>query len=208
MSGIQIPESALKVKRKTRHCVIVSCMTTIHFTQEELDICDKFANEVDTSLYARRNQFDDNKRKLDSKVGKLGEFAVYRALLDKYPDMLPPDVQIYSAKQKSWDYDLKATGINLHVKAQEYTQSSRFGESWIFQAEDSHVFKNYKENDYVAFVTVNLLQKKATVKSILKIDYLHKNALFDLPKLEKLQNNKFAVYMEKLEKVASPLCQI
>lgn len=168
-------------------------MDGIKFTKEHLQKADEFANAVNTSLYARRNQWDADKRKLDSKIGKLGELAVYEALKPTISDLSYPDFAIYTAKQKSWDYDLKAKDINLHVKCQNIVQGQRYGESWIFELTDKHIFKEYTDNDYVAFVTVDLAKGEGYIKSILKVSELHKNQLFKKPKLDKLVS-KAAVY--------------
>lgn len=173
-------------------------MNEIKFTKEHLQKADEFANAVNTSLYARRNQWDADKRKLDSKIGKLGELVVYELLKPNYADLSYPDFAIYTAKQKSWDYDLKAKDINLHVKCQNVVQAQRYGESWIFELTDKHIFKEYTENDYVAFVTVDLAKGQGHLKSILKVTDLHKNALFKKPKLDKLVS-KAAVYYTDIE---------
>ena len=87
-------------------------MNEIKFTKEHIQKAEDFSKAVNTSLYASRNQWDADKRKLDSKIGKLGELAVYETLKSTYSDLSEPDFAIYSAKQKSWDYDLKAENIN------------------------------------------------------------------------------------------------
>lgn len=184
-------------------------MEKIKFSEEEMKLCEKFSEEVDTTLYARRNQFDNEKRKKDAKIGKLGEFAVVHFLKKKVKDISPPDCEIYSAKQKSWDYDLKSSKFNIHVKTQDITQAYKYGESWIFQNEDKHIFREYdKEKDYVAFVIVNLITKEAQIKGICKLQLLHDNNLFALPKLIHLQGNKRAVYMSDLENHKDLLFQL
>ncbi len=179
-------------------------MNEIKFTIEQLKKAEEFSNAVNTSLYARRNQWDADKRKLDSKIGKLGEVAVYETLKPKYDDLSYPDFAIYTAKQKSWDYDLKAKDINLHVKCQNIVQSKRYGESWIFELTDKHIFKDHTDKDYVAFVTVDLVKGEGYIKSILKVSELHANSLFKKPKLDKLVS-KAAVYFDDIEKYSNSL---
>lgn len=180
-------------------------MLTIKFTKEHLKKADDFSNEVNTNLYARaRNQWDADKRKLDSKIGKLGELVVYELLKPNYNDLSYPDFAIYTAKQKSWDYDLKAKNVNLHVKCQNVIQAQRYGESWIFELTDKHIFKEYTDNDYVAFVTVDLGKNEGYLKSILKVSELHSNSLFKKPKLEKLFS-KAAVYYNDISSFSNSL---
>lgn len=172
----------------------------IKFSQEEIDKCDRFANECDTSFYAKRNQEDNVKRIMDAKIGKLGEIAAYHYLKVKYLDVSYPDFAILLARQKSWDYDLKSSEMNIHVKSQSKEQSSKFGESWMFQLEDSHIFKNYSDKDYVVFVVVDLQHKNALIKSIMSIKDLHKLQLFEQPRKKDLRNNKATVYYKSLTK--------
>jgi len=174
----------------------------IKFSSKDLDECKQFSEILDTSFYENRNQFDDNKRRIDTVIGKAGELAVYYYLKETYPDITYPDFMIYSAKQKSWDYDLKSSNINIHVKSQNYLQGSNFGVSWIFQNEDKHIFKNYKDNDYVAFVTVNLLEKHGTIKKILPVKLLHEQGLFKKPVLAKL-TSKSAIYYDDIKDIDS-----
>ncbi len=179
-------------------------MNEFKFTLTHLQEAEDFCNAVNTSLYARRNQWDADKRKLDAKIGKLGELAVYELLKDKYSDLTYPDLKIYAAKQKSWDFDLKTKDINLHVKCQNIVQGKRYGESWIFQNEDKHIFKEHCDKDYVAFVTVDMIANVAYIKSILPVQVLHDKNLFKKPKLDKLFN-KSAVYFDDIKDISNSL---
>jgi hypothetical protein len=191
-------------------------MKKIIFTPEDIKKCTEFSEQVDTSLYAKRNQWDANKRVIDSRIGKLGELVVYYNLIEKYPDITYPDFKIYPAKQKSWDFDLKSSTFNLHVKSQETLQGTKFGESWIFQVGngknrhyDKEIFDRISPNQYVAFVKVNLLTKEGEVRAIVSLDMLHENKLFAPPVLEKLQKaNKLAVYYKDLQKTLENLWQL
>jgi hypothetical protein len=183
-------------------------MNKIIFSPEDIKKCTEFSELVDTSLYAQRNQWDADKRKADSKIGKLGELAVYYSLKDKYPTITYPDFKIYKPREKSWDFDLKHEKFNLHVKTQESLQAAKFGESWIFQYGngknrhyDREIFDRTTPNQYVAFVKVNMMKNEGEVRAIVSLDMLHDNNLFALPMLEKLQfANKKAVYYKDLEK--------
>lgn len=172
----------------------------IKLSGQEIDICEKFSNEVDTSFYQKRNQLDEEKRKLDTKIGKLGEIAAYHYFKVKYPDISYPDFTILSAKQKSWDYDLKCSEMNIHIKSQDKQQSSKFGESWMFQLNDSHIFKNYTDKDYVAFVVVDLQKNIALIKSVMAVKDLHKLNFFEKPRKKELRDNKATVYYKSLTK--------
>lgn len=185
-------------------------MIKYYFTQEEIDKCKSFSESVDTSFYARRSQFNEEKRKKDSFVGKLGEIAVYNYLKSKINNLNYPDLNIYSAREKSWDFDLKGESVNLHVKTQDLEQGERYGVSWIFQygnGKNSHydkeIFDKLTPNQYVAFVSLCLHEKYAIIRSIVNLDFLHENKLFGLPKLDHLKKaNKKAVYLKDIERYA------
>jgi hypothetical protein len=171
-----------------------------NFSSEDIKKCKEFSENVDTSFYSSRNQWDENKRKADSYIGKLGELLIYNYLKPKYPEISYPDFNIYKPREKSWDYDLKHPFFNLHVKSQESIQSAKYGVSWIFQNTDKHIFKEYSDKDYVGFVGINILNKSGEIKAIVQLKLLHENLLFKLPILEKLQKaNKLAVYYKDLE---------
>ncbi len=181
------------------------------FSAEELKICSTFAENVDTSFYAKRNQFNNEKRKKDSLIGKLGEFAVWNFLKKYYTgipvDISPPDVKIYSAKEKSWDFDLKTPDMNVHVKSQDIEQGKRYGISWLFQfgdgskrSYDKEIFDRLSNKQYVAFVTVDLTNNKAILRAFTNLDDLHESKMWKSPKLDKLKvANKIAVYLEDLK---------
>jgi len=179
------------------------------FTTEDLQKAEEFSSKIDVNYYSGRDQLDVQKKRLDQKVGKLGELAVYGILKEKMNTLTEPDCKIYEASQKSWDYDMKSDTINLHVKSQLNLQALEYGESWIFQAQDKHIFVNYLPQDYVAFVIVSLIHKSAEVKAIVSLDFLHKGDLFKMPVKENLRkSNKLAVYYENLEEKPEELWQL
>jgi hypothetical protein len=169
------------------------------FTKTDIKRCEDFANKIDTSFYETRKQINIEKRILDSKIGKLGELAVFNTLCFKYK-IEEPDFKIYSVKEKSWDYDLKSNNFNLHVKTQLVDQAIKYGESWVFEKSDKHIFVNKKYNDYVAFVLIDLKNKQANIKAILNVNKIHEENLFKPMKLIHL-SSKCAVYFNDLEKM-------
>lgn len=179
----------------------------IKFTQPEIEQVLDFANKIDTSHYAKRSQFDNEKRKQDQIVGKLGEIAVFNTLKAKYDTLSSPDFNIYEKSKKSWDFDLKANNINLHVKSQNLVQSKKYGQSWIFQKGngvnrnyDKEIFDKISPNQYVSFVLVDLDKYEAEIKAIVTLDFLHKKDMFKPPVLEKLRiANKMAVYYNDIK---------
>lgn len=175
------------------------------FTEEEFKKCKDFSESIDTSFYSRRNQTNNEKRKKDQLIGKLGEIISFNYLITKINDLSYPDFNIYDKKNKSWDFDLKSNSYNIHVKSQDIEQSKRYGESWIFQAGgkykgyDKEIFDRITKNQYVCFCIIDLSNKSGCLKSIVDLDYIHNNNLFKLPKLPIFQEmNKKAVYFDDI----------
>lgn len=176
----------------------------IKLSKKDLDECRQFSDMIDASFYENRNQFDDNKRKIDIVIGKAGELIAYYYLKKTYPEITYPDFMIYSTNKKSWDYDLKTSSINLHVKSQSFLQENNFSSSWIFQNEDKHIFKKYKDNDFVIFVSINLMESHGIIKKILPVKLLHEKELFKKPILANLIS-KSAIYYDDIKDIESYL---
>lgn len=180
-------------------------MFEYNFSNEDIEKCKDFANKIDTSFYSSRSQTNNEKRKKDQIVGKLGELLSYYYLKDKLENLSYPDFNIYDKKNKSWDFDLKATNYNIHVKSQDIVQAAKYEPSWLFQAGgnfggyDKEIFDKLSQNQYICFCVIDLKNVKGNLKSIVKLEHLHDNNLFKPPKLDKLKfNNKLAVYLKDL----------
>jgi hypothetical protein len=168
--------------------------------------------------YARRNQFDVEKIVKDIRNGKIAEEITRAACLAKLPNLSEPDYNIYDKKNKSWDPDLKDadSGIRIAVKSQDIDSDINFGRSWVFQFGnggkydcDSGIFgKEDNSNHYVSFVSLNTPKRKATIRAIVKVSWLHDNKLFKEMKKQNLRGNKLAVYYDDLEKFPNQLFQL
>ncbi len=173
-------------------------MIRVRLGNIEIEKINAFANAIDTGYYATRNQFNADKRKIDQIVCKFGEFSVFSYLSSKY-EISEPDLKIYSAREKSWDFDLKGNGINIHVKSQSRESGDRFGISWVFQNSDREIFNSTTQDQYVAFVSVDVNSNCSLIRTIVKLEDLHAEKLFKSPKLDYLKSNKFAVYYEDIK---------
>lgn len=177
-----------------------------NFTKQDILACKTFSQDVNTSLYAQRGQLNDDKRKKDAFIGKLGEVAAYHLLKGKIENLTEPDFKIYEAKNKSWDFDLKGDKYNVHVKSQNVEQGKKYGTSWLFQKGngkarhyDKEIFDQLSPNQYIAFMSVDLVDWSADLKAFVGLNLLHEKNLFDEPKLTYLQfGNKCAVYFDSL----------
>lgn len=159
---------------------------------------EKFISKISTSHYGSRGQNNPDKRKLDQKVGKLGELAAYEILKGKFDGLKEPDFEIYAVRKKSWAGDLPFDGGTVHSKAQLNTQAARYGSSWVFEKKDKEVFDTYGKNDWVAFTTVNLEKGVVELSALVKVEDLHKKELFADLKLDYLNQFKRCVYYDDL----------
>jgi hypothetical protein len=182
---------------------------TLYITPELITKCWKFAEasvQSSRDKYASRGQNNVEKLKIDIMTGKIGEEVVYQELSKQFPELTAPDHNVYDKSNKNWDADLKdkKSEIKIAIKSQSSESAQSYDDSWIFQAgifdKDKEVFDKTDNNHYVAFVSVNTPRKTATIRAIVKIDWLKENKLFKPLKFEGLQNNKLAVYFDDLLK--------
>ena len=143
-------------------------------------------SSADTSLdeYEKRGQADKHKITKDIYSGKIAEFMVFKWLKEKGKDLLPPDLQIYEAGQKSFDADLISDSTKIHVKS--HTINENYPISWLFQKKDSLVTAP-TENDFIALV---VLSKEGCYMYLQKA----KEVVFKEPLKESLKESKVCVY--------------
>lgn len=161
------------------------------------DHCVDFADAVYSSCsekYASRGQ--NNKELIVQQIaeGKLAEWAVMFYYQGKDLECSEPDHQIYTAKKKSFEADLKRGKYRIHVKSQNKESIERYGLSWLFQIEDS-LFTKANSLDIVVFCVVDLNLRE--VEIVYKNQF--KKLFFEPPKLAKFRGVKLAVYLENQE---------
>ncbi len=172
----------------------------IKFTEEELKLCQDFASKINTDFYASRGQKNNDKRTQDQLCGKLAEIAVFSYFKAKGIETTPPDFNIYTKAKKSWDHDIKNQELNLHIKSQNVEQAKKYGTSFVFEKSDKKIFKEFSNKDYVCFVSIDLPNRSAEIKSILKLEDLHKHNLFKPMKIEYL-TSKSAIYFDDVKAI-------
>lgn len=174
-----------------------------------LEKCYNFALEcykTNKDEYAKRNQNCEQVIIDQIAQGKYAELLVQDVLKEnQYQIIKPVDFNIYKAKDKSFDCDIKAfklqhmfqsNDFNFHVKSISYDSANKYGASWLFQKWDP-LLKSPKNTDKVVFVLLDesgldyiqmiCIDAKAIIKHLKE------------PKLEYLRINKCAVYMEDIE---------
>jgi hypothetical protein len=176
-------------------------MEVIKLEDDIIKKINQFAESINTGFYSSRNQGNNDKRITDQKCGKFGEYGVFFYLKSKNINVSEPDCKIYKVREKSWSPDLKIidTDTNIHVKSQSIQSGKRYGVSWVFQKNDKHVFNTDSNNQYVSFVSVDLIKNECDIKSIVKLDILHNENLFKAPKLDYLKKNKCAIYYNDIK---------
>jgi hypothetical protein len=197
-------------------------MYVYSITDDVIDRCKQFAESSSYKRYSSRGQYDDRKKFKDILYGKLGEWGFYYIKLSCFPHLSTPDMNIYSIPQKSWKPDLcdPLVPINIGVKTQDIESKINWGESWVFQNSswkkfgkiidsDTEVFTDdIDPNYYVGFMLLNFPKRTVELRALVKLQFLHDNKLFKPMRLERLQNNKVAVYYSDLEKFDNQLFQI
>lgn len=161
------------------------------YTLKRCEIFADFSVQSSVDEYARRNQNNIEKIKLDIYRGKVAEFMIYNYLVKKGKETTIPDLEIYDKYHKSFDADLVCEGRNLHVKS--HFVNSNFPVSWVFQKKDKITNKNTK-NDYLCLVVMN--------KSWDSWFYIEEPKLLDFkePKKESLKASKVCIYEKDLTK--------
>jgi len=173
-------------------------MNEYYLDRDIVILCQHFAdNVVSTNIdcYKNRNQYSIDKIKKDILTGKLAEWGVFFVyhFLRKKVNITSPDMRIYSAKDKSFDADLKFGLFNLHVKSQTSESAHRYGDSWIFQSKDP-LFVSANEYDIIVGCRVCLHENGALVQ--IKLEKPFHKLMFNNTVLSKFNDNKKAVYLK------------
>lgn len=171
--------------------------TEVFLADDIVTICKHFADRViDTNKdeYARRNQINYDKIKQDILVGKLAEWGVFFIYLNRNRNSVSmPDMNIYSAKDKSFDADLHWNLYSIHVKSQTFESFCRYGDSWMFQSKDP-LFAHSSEYDIIVGCRVTVVEEGCLVE--IRLEKPFKNIVFAEPKLSKFAGNKKAIYLK------------
>jgi len=162
-----------------------------------IKLCDHFADRViSTNLdcYKKRKQFNYDKIKQDIFIGKLAEWGVFFIYLQRgRHNIIPPDMNVYSKKKKSFDPDMRWGLFNIHIKSQTYESASRYGDSWIFQAKDP-LFEFSNEYDIIIGCRVAIGDSCSEVEILLEKPF--KNLVFGDTRLSKFAGDKKAIYLK------------
>lgn len=172
----------------------------IQIPEEDIVVCKEFAKkrlEGSANMYKRRNNASLEKIELDIFTGAMGELGIYYMLteLGYTPDK--PDFNIYAAKQKSYDADMRMGEYNIHCKTQHYSSANKYGDSIILQygryGQDK-LFKHRTDKDLLAWATL-IDDNHVKIQGIMSIPWIFDNGLVKPPKLKWLEDCKRALYL-------------
>ena len=167
----------------------------------------KAVTVTNVDAYKKRGQSNAQKIEQQNMNGKIAELVAYSYLSGKLPDLSTPDLNVYTARKKNWDKDLKSKYGSFGVKSQTMVEKTLYGESWVFQNEDTGIFEDTTDDNYVVLVLLDLKELKGYIKSIVKVKWLLENKLFKPMKLIHLKSKK-AVYFSDLEKYGEEIWQL
>jgi hypothetical protein len=154
---------------------------------EQCKLFSEYSFSTSITKYSERNQSDIEKIKSDIFLGKTAEFMVYNYLNKNDKNPTSPDLNIYSAKKKSFDADIFVKNTKIHVKSHKINKY--FPVSWIFQKSDPLIIHK-DSNNYLALVVLD------------DINYMYilniMDVIFEEPLKESLKNNKICIYEKNL----------
>lgn len=157
---------------------------------EDYLLCVEFAAKTiqsNAQHYRTRNQTNISKILQDIIQGKVAEIAVYYWLQDRGNKLLQPDFDLHH--KKTYEPDIECNGQRLHVKSMSKYRADKYGKSWLFQKNDP-LTTNPQYNDYIVLCIVDDLT--VDIVACEKV----RTSIFTTPILEKLKENKLAIYIQ------------
>jgi len=159
------------------------------YTLERCRIFAEFSVGSSMGEYARRNQNNPEKVKMDIYRGKLAEFMIYKYMLSKGNTITVPDLEIYNYHNKNYSADFVCNGKNLHVKS--HFVNEYYPVSWLFQKKDNLVSCETKDDFLFLVVMKNDGDAWFYVRQ-------PQRELFRKPQKESLQSTKLCIYESDL----------
>lgn len=154
-----------------------------------------FANESAKSSqanYKQRNQSNLSKIKNDIFLGKVAEYSIYNYYVSKGFKITAPDIQIYQAKNKSFDADLTIIDKNQNIHVKSHFIKSPFPPSWVFQKTDPLV-TNPSPEDIIIMSIINVIgEGDAIIEYACNLKDKYK------PLLKESLQSKTAIYLKDL----------
>ncbi len=168
--------------------------------------CRKFAEEsVDSSQKVwSRGRITRARLVEDIYTGKLGEYAAFLHISKFEVGLSEPDIQVYSARKKSWIADLTSRYHDFHCKTQSLSSATKYGVSWIFQHEPGKrvdpILKDPGPRDSLVLMSM-IDGETVEVRIVLPVSMAIENKLFEPPKCSFFLGNKLAIYWDSIKKL-------
>jgi hypothetical protein len=169
---------------------------TIVLAKEDWKKCLHFGRQVAPTT----NYFNDKDMAMDHAVGKAGEIAAQRYLMERFHTQVSePDFTIYAANHKSYAPDLLANygQTEVHIKTTTPNRVKYYGASWAFYTNDPAITKP-KNNEYGIFVIldVQLYKYQAHIYQPLKMSKV--SQLVKPSRFDQYTDNKRYLYADEV----------
>ena len=161
--------------------------------------CKAFADQRiggSENLYRQRGELNRDKMWYDIYIGTLAEFAVYKQLTKIASNVTKPDLEIYSARNKSYSADLVCDDLFVHVKSQGIKSAEAYGSSWLFSKGDK-LFSEDNPEDILVFCIVHDDETVEIKHSISAYDIVKADLLAE-PKVYRYKFSKIAIYLQDI----------
>jgi hypothetical protein len=194
---------------------------SIRLPQDTIEICDKFAADLDNSYYIKNRKASQSKVKSQIRYSKIVEFAIAEFLNNEFGKTTQPDVQIYGSKDKSWDSDLQlefgGETYKIHCKSCSTETSKKFGTSFIFNTGNTKgkfgkdkLFDSSDPLDYVCFAEFNEGDCSVKILALVQWNFIVENSYLSEMGVHQLRHIKKAVYLADLQnpdrEIPDPYC--
>lgn len=170
----------------------------IKLSKKDIDKAKQFAHLRATSSSRSHYKFRGGFKYVDVLSGAMAEIAVFLVLKKKYKSVSPPDFEIYSTKNKSYDADLRTRNKNYHIKSQTAESRSRYGASWLMQRNDP-ILAAPTDKDYLIFTNTNIEDGEVEIHGEFLIKDLIASGKVGECKLASFGKTKVAFYLEDLK---------
>jgi len=194
-------------------------LDAVTLPQEIVEKCMRFGRKwsaKSADCYQHRGQSNNDTTKEQHIEGKVGEWVACLILRQFGYSCTDPDMNVYEVHERNFEPDLfleplplpngsKPNGrFKLSVKSCAVQRTPSWGLSWVFQEEDYGIFGHNGNNaDLRAKVVVLTHVYKFTGRILFAVSLgdLHKHNLFSPMMIERLQDNKVAVYYKDLRRL-------
>lgn len=150
---------------------------------------------INTHDYSDHNQHDKDRIINQIIIGRVGEIGTVKVYAGLGCAVVGPDWSVYEGVMKSWEPDLAINQIPVHVKAQGWIESRKYGTSWMFSADPNGRYDPviHELEAYLSLTVVG--QYYVQVYPMVQV----KDVEFKPPQLKHLVDKKLCVYLVDVE---------